>query len=174
MPSSIIAGVPHSLLISVFWLQVPPGVVGEVLRPAVGLPGPSTSKVSWSSRAMPPGPSVAVRAAEAGHEDAIGPAVQGVRTGVAGLRGELGRLDRLEQRGLAWVGSGVEHIDVRRAETGHEQEATGQAGHVMTLVHQRAAAGVPAEVVELVPGAGSRSSRPPCRMSRNRDPRRGP
>ena len=79
-----------------------------------------------------------------------GPQCKRVRAGVAGLLGELGGLDRLVQRGRSRIGGGIEDVDVRRADARDQQEATREVGHVVALVHQRAAAGVPTEVVELV------------------------
>ncbi len=78
-----LAGDQHVLV------EVPPGVVVEVLRPAVGLPGAQDVEgLVVEQRDPARSVVVALGAAQAGQEDPVRSAVQGVRAGVAGLRGE--------------------------------------------------------------------------------------
>ena len=159
MPFSTIDGVPHSLLTRVFWFEVPPGVVGEVLRAAVLLPAPrDVERVEVEDRDAA-GPVGAVGPAQTGEIDAVRAAVQRVRSGVAGLRRELGGVDGLVQRRLRRVGEGVEDVDVRRTQTRQQQEPALQTVHRVALVRQGAAARVVSDVVQLV--AAGRQLAPP-------------
>ena len=97
-------------------VEVPPGVVGQVLRAAVGLPGPQHVERGVVEQRDPARPVVAVRAAEARQEDPVGAAVQGVRARVAGVRGQLLGVDRLEQVRRARVGLRVVDVDVAAAQ----------------------------------------------------------
>jgi hypothetical protein len=144
-------------------VEVPPGVVGQVLRASVGLPRPQhvegvVVEQRDAARAVGAG---AVPAAQAGQEDAVRPAVQRVRPRVAGLARQLLGLDGLVQPGGSGVGPGVVDVDARAAEAGQQQVAALEtvAAHVVPLVLQRARAGVPAEVVQLV--ADGRQVGPP-------------
>ena len=65
-------------------VEVPPGVVGQVLRPAVGLPGAEDVEGAVVEQRDAARPVVPVGSAQAGEEDAVRTAVQGVRPGVAG------------------------------------------------------------------------------------------
>ena len=95
--------------------EVPPEVVGEVLRPRSISQRPSTSKVSWSSMKMPPG-AIAVGRAERADVDAVRAAVDGVRPAVAGPLRQLLRLDGLDDLGLRGIGLGVDDVDARGAQ----------------------------------------------------------
>ena len=96
---------------------------------------------------------VAVRRAEGADVDAVGSAVDGVPVGVAGLRRHLLRLDRLDDLGLGRVGLGVDDVDARGAEAGHDQVAPLDV-RVRRVRAEHRGAGVPAEVVQLVAGVG--------------------
>ena len=97
-------------------VEVPPGVVGQVLRAAVGLPGAQHVERGVVEQRDPARPVVAVRAAEARQEDPVRAAVQGVRARVAGVRGQLLGVDRLEQLRRARVGLRVVDVDVAAAQ----------------------------------------------------------
>src|SRR5215216_2917727 len=135
-------------------VQVPPHVVGEELVAAVALPGADDVEGVVVEQGDPAGAVVAVGAAEGGQEDGPGAAVDGVGPGVAGLGGQLLGGDLADHGGVARVGLGVQHIDPRRADAGDDQVAALQrlAVVAVAVVAQGAGAGVPAEVVQLVPG----------------------
>ena len=131
-------------------IEVPPGVVGQVLRSAVGLPGAQhvegvVVEQGDAARAL-----VGVPGAEAGHEDPVRAAVQGVRAGIARRLGQLGRADRPDQLGLPRVRVGVVDVDVGGPQPGQQQVAALQPVGVVPGVRERAAARVPPEVVQLV------------------------
>src|SRR5207302_2974959 len=90
-----------------------------------------------------------VGAAKVRHEDAPGSAMHGVRTGVAGLGGQLLGLDRANELWAPRVGLGIEHICTRRAQARNDQIATLEHT-LMTLMTQRAGAGIPAKVMQLI------------------------
>src|SRR5262249_18667642 len=74
--------------------EVPPAVVGELLRAALDLPAAERLEglvVDDENAARP----LAVLVAERGDVDAAGPAMDRVRAGITGLLGEFLRLDRL-------------------------------------------------------------------------------
>ena len=76
--------------------EMPPGVIGELLRPAIDLPAAERLEalvVHHEDAAR----RLAVLVAERGHVDAARPAMHGVRARVAGLFGDLLRLDRLDE-----------------------------------------------------------------------------
>ena len=95
---------------------------------------------------MPARP-VAVRVAERGDVDAVGPAVDGVRARVAGLGGDLVGVDGLDQLRIAVLD--VDDVDVRGAQA-RDQQVAALDVRVRRPRAQRGRAGVPAEVVQLV------------------------
>ena len=132
--------------------QMPPHVVGEVLRSAVLLPRTDHLERVVVEQRDAAGTVVAVRSAQRGHEDAARPAVHGVRPRVSGLGGEFVGLDRVRQHWVSRVGLGVEDISVRRPDTGDDEVAPLHGMALVAVVAQRARAGVPAEVVQFVAG----------------------
>ena len=111
-------------------VEVPPEVVGELLRPAVGLPGALDREVLVVEQEDAAGP-VAVGVAERGDVDPVRAAVDGVRAAVAGLAGDLVGLDHLHELGRARVLLDVEHVDARasaaRARAGSGARRAGAA-----------------------------------------------
>src|SRR4029079_6527534 len=93
----------------------------------------------------------AVRAAERGHVDRVGAAVRRVRPGVHGARDPLVALDRAGDLRRQRVGLGVDQVDAGRAQAGYDQIAALDV-RARRGGAQGGAAGVPAEVVELVAG----------------------
>lgn len=88
-------------------VEVPPGVVGQVLGAAVGVPRRAARRsavVEQRDAARPVGGTYA------GEEDAVRSAVQAMRAGVAGPAGEPTGLDGLVQLGGARVGPGVINV----------------------------------------------------------------
>ena len=104
-------------------VQVPPAVVAEVLVAAVVLPGADDVEAVVVEQGDPAGAVVAVGPAQVEHEDAAGPAVDGVGPRVAGLGGQLLGGDLPDDRGVAGVGLGVQHIGPRGADAGDDQVA---------------------------------------------------
>jgi hypothetical protein len=102
--------------------EMPPRVVGELLRSAVDFPASKRLErlvihhedAAWC---------LAILVAERRDVDAAGAAMDGVRSRIAGLLGDLFRLDRLDQRRLARVGLGIEDVDTRGAQSRHHQIA---------------------------------------------------
>src|SRR5882757_4096064 len=133
-------------------LQVPPGVVGQVLRAPVGFPGAQHVEGVVVQQGDAAGAVIPVRPAEAGQEYAVRAAVQGVRAGVAGLAAQLVGGDCPDELGLGRVRLGVVDVDVRAAQPGQQQVAALQAvcAVVVSLVHECAGAGIPTEMVQLV------------------------
>jgi hypothetical protein len=128
--------------------EVPPEIVGQLLLVTFDLP--ATAHVEAlavddedAARAA------AVGIAERADVDAVGTAVDGVWTRVAGAVRDLARLDGLHQRGAPGIGFGVEHVDARGAQARDEQ-VPALAVRVGRPRTERRAAGVPAEMVHLV------------------------
>ncbi len=129
--------------------QVPPEVVGEVLRPALLLPAAEHLERVVVEQGDAARPLVAVRRAEVGDVDALGTAVRGVRAAVAGLVLVLLRFDHLGDARVAGVVLDVDDVHPARPQPEHEQVAALDVG-VRVAGAQRRAARVPAVVVQLV------------------------
>ena len=132
--------------------QMPPEVVGEVLRASVELP--LTEHVEgFRVHAEDPAGPFALRGAEGVDEDAVRPAVHRVRAAVVSPRGQLLGFDSLDDLRFADVGLGVDDVEPRGAQTGYHQVAP-LGVRVGSVGTQAGAAGVPAEVVQLVTNVG--------------------
>ena len=129
--------------------EVPPHVVGEVLRPTVDLPRTEHVERGVVEQRHPTRTVLPVAAAERGDVDAIRSTVDGVWPGVPGALGQLLRFDHLDDRRLARVLLRVQHVDARGPQAGHDQVPALHV-RVRRVRAQRAAARVPAEVVQLV------------------------
>ena len=159
-------------------VEVPPEVVGQLLRAAVVLPRALDREVvvveqEDAARA------VALGVAERRDVDPVRPAVDRVRARVAGLGGDLVLADRLDDLRVAALG--VDDVDVRGAQARDEQVAALDV-RMRRPRAQRRGARVPAEVVQLVadvghvepPGRpGRRWTSPPAGRSRSARPARG-
>jgi hypothetical protein len=132
--------------------DVPPDVVGQVLVAAAGLPRAGDVEGGVVEQ-RDPARAVRFAAAEAGHEHRARPAVHGVRPRVVGPLAELLGAQRLDQPGLGLVGLGVEHVQPGGPQARHDQVAP-VAVLVVPGRAERAGAGIPAEVVQLVAHAG--------------------
>jgi hypothetical protein len=131
---------------------MPPEVVGQALRAAVSLPGLHrleglVVEDRDASRTLLAG------ATESTEIEAGRVALQGVRAGVAGLLRQCGPGNGAYQMRRARVGLGVEDVDVGRAQARDEEVAPVQVGGVVPGVAEGGAAGIPAEVVQLVTGS---------------------
>ena len=134
--------------------EMPPDIVGEVLRTAVHLPLAAHVErlvVHEEDAARP----FAFAVAERGDVNAFGTAVYGVRPGIAGpLCHSLG-LDHLHDLRVLGIGFGIEDMDARRSQPGHHEVAALSMG-VWRVRAETRRAGVPAEVVQLVTCIGHR------------------
>ena len=92
---------------------------------------------------------LAFAVAQRRHVDAFRPAVHRVRPRVAGLVGDLRRLDHLDDLRLLWIGLGIEDVDARGPQARHHQVAPFRV-RVRSVGAQARGAGVPAEVMQLV------------------------
>lgn len=131
--------------------QVPPEVVVLVLRAAIDLPAAEHVEGlaihdEDAGRAVG---AVLARAAERAHVDALGPAMNGVRPRIAGLREDLVGLDDLVDARLRRMRLRVDHVDARRAQAGDDQEAAFEE-RMAGQRRQRRRTGIPAEVMKLV------------------------
>ena len=129
--------------------QVPPDVVGELLRSAIEFPSAANVEGLRIEDERATG-AVAVGRAERAQEDAVRSAVHGVRRGIAGPLRKRFRLDHLHDLWRPRIGLRVENVNARRVDARHDQIPP---LHVrMRRVRAEAgAAGVPAEMMEFVP-----------------------
>src|SRR5262249_27278944 len=100
--------------------EVPPGVVAELLRPAVYLPASERFEglvIHHEDTAR----GLAVFVTERGDVDAAGSAMHRMRPCVAGLLGDFLRLDHLYDLGHARIGLGVQDVDARGTQTRNYQ-----------------------------------------------------
>src|SRR4051812_48589546 len=102
--------------------EMPPEVVVQVLRAAVDLP-PAEDVEGVVIEHEDAAGTAAVGGPESADVDAIRSAVDRVPIGVAGLRRDLFGLDRLDDAGPQGVGFGIDDVDARGAESGHDQVA---------------------------------------------------
>src|SRR5919202_98743 len=128
--------------------QVPPEVIGEVLRSPLYLPGPQRIEAlvihdEDASRPLPIG------GTERAHVDALRPTVDGVGAAVARPLVQLVWLYHLDYARLSRVELGVDDVHARGAQTRDDQVAALYV-RVGCVGAQRRAAGVPAKVVQLV------------------------
>jgi hypothetical protein len=128
--------------------DVPPDVVGELLRTSVDLP-PAEDVERVVVEQEDPARTFAVGSAQRRHVEPVGAAVDRVRTAVTGAPGDLLGLDDLDELRLRGVVLDVDHVEPRRAQAGHEEVAALHM-RVGRPRAQRRRAGVPAEVVQLV------------------------
>src|SRR3989442_12568540 len=102
--------------------EMPPEVVGEVLRAAVQLPAAADLEGvvvddEDAARAVPGG------GAESADVNPIRTAVAGMRAAVAGAVRNFLRLDRLDDARRSRIGFGVDDVDTRRADAAREKVA---------------------------------------------------
>ena len=109
---------------------------------------PRTSKLSWSITKTPPGP-LPSRVPHRGEVDAIRAAVDGVRPRVARALDDFLGADRPHDPGRTGIWLGIEDVDVRGAQPRGDQVAALDV-RMRRVRAEGGAAGVPAEVVELV------------------------
>ncbi len=128
--------------------QVPEEIVGQILRPAVLLP-PALHLEGLMVEGEDAAGAVPIGGPEGIQVDPIGPAVHRVRRGIAGLLHHFVALDHLHQGGLPWIGLGIEDMNPRRVGPRHDEVSPLDMG-VGRPGTQVRAAGIPAEVVQLV------------------------
>lgn len=79
-----------------------------------------------------------------------GPAMDGVRAAVVALGHDLLGLDGPDQRRVAGIDAGVEHVDARGADAGNDEKAAIHRAVMIVVAAQGRAADVPPVVVKLV------------------------
>lgn len=128
--------------------EMPPGIVGETLRPAIDFPaaehveGLGVHQEHAARR-------FAACVAERRDIDAVRPAMDGMRAAIAGGLDHFFRLDDPHDGWDLRIGLGVDDVDARRAQARHHQVAP--LGMRMRCIGaQTRAACVPAIVVQLV------------------------
>src|SRR5262249_54383489 len=102
--------------------DVPPEVVGEVLRSAVDLPlseDVETLVVEQEDAAR----SAAAARAHGGCVNGVGPTMKTGGAAGGGGAGQLPGFDHFDDLGRTRLGLGVENVDARGAQTGHQQVA---------------------------------------------------
>ena len=132
--------------------EVPGEVVGEDLRAPVDFPSPEGLEVvvvededaAWA---------IAFLRAQSADVDSVGRAVDGVKAGVARTLGDVLGFDDFDDARVAGIGLGVDDVHPRGAES-RDQEVAALDVRVRRVGAEGGAAGVPAEVVELVAGVG--------------------
>jgi len=145
-------GVPHFAGQQRVVADVPPDVVGEVLRAAVDLPAPARAEVVVVEK-QHAARTVAGRVAQRRDVEAVGAAVDGVRAAVARAAEEGLGLDDGRELRVDRVVLDVDDVDPARPQPGHDQVAALDVGMRRPRA-QGARARVPAEVVQLVADVG--------------------
>src|SRR5215210_3738088 len=130
--------------------EVPPEVVGQVLRSPVDLPGSQGVEALVVHDEDAPR-AAAIGSAQRTHVEALRTAVDGVGTAVARAVVQLLWLYHLDDARPSRVGLGVDDVDARRADAGYDQVPPLDV-RVRSVGAQRRTARVPAEVVQLIPG----------------------
>ena len=136
--------------------EVPEHVVREILRSAIDFPAPEHVErlvIHHEDAAR----TLALGVAERADVHAARAAVHGVRPRVSRALGDFLRGDSLDQLRLSRIRLRVDDVDVRRAQPGRDQVAPLDVRMRRVRTEMRAA-GVPAEVVQLVAGAGHRDA----------------
>src|SRR4029450_6701470 len=100
--------------------EMPPKIVAKILGPAVHFPFSEDIKAKVIQQ-EDSGGAISVRRPQGADVNAIGSAVNGVRARIAGACKNLLRWDDLYDEGIARVRLGVQHVDTRRADTGHNK-----------------------------------------------------
>src|SRR5919202_1755974 len=131
--------------------QVPPEVVGEVLRSPLYLPSPQGVETLVIHDEDAAG-TLPVGSTERAHVDTLRAAVDGVGAAVAGSLVQLVWLYHLDYARLSRVGLGVDDVHARRAQT-RDDQIPALYVRVGCVGAKRRAAGVPAEVVQLIAGS---------------------
>ena len=130
--------------------EMPPRVIGEMLRAAIDLPLPAHIERFRVHEEDAAG-ALAFAIAKRRHVDAFRAAMDGVRARIAGARRDLGGLDDLDDLGLLRVGLGVEDVNARRSQARHNEITALHMGMRRVGAEARRA-GVPAEMMQLVAG----------------------
>jgi hypothetical protein len=132
--------------------EVPPEIIGEVLRSTIDFPSPQHVKAFMVEQEDSAG-SIARGVAERADVDRVRPTVDGVRATVAGPLEYLLRLDHAHNTRIARVGFRIENVNPRRADTWDDQIAPldVRMGRVRA---EGSAARVPSEVMKFVAHGG--------------------
>ncbi len=128
--------------------EMPPGVVGEALGPAVYLPLAADVEglvVHQEDAAR----LLALSVAQRGDVDALGAAMDGMGTRITRSLGHLCRLDDLNDLRLPPVGLGIDDVDARGAQPRHHQVPALDM-RVRRIRAETGGARIPAEMMQLV------------------------
>src|SRR5215469_2707802 len=128
--------------------EVPPDVISQLLGATIKFPLSANLKRLWvqdegTSRTVP------VRGAQGTYVNSFWTAMDRVRGGIAGARGQLLRSDDLHYGRLSRVRFGVQNVDARRVDT-RDDEIAALHMRVRCVGTEARTAGVPTEVVEFV------------------------
>src|SRR5580704_5733378 len=143
--------------------KMPPEILREPLRPAIDFPSSEHVEALVVEQEYSARPVAAWRAQRA-DVNRVGTAMHSMRPAVARARRYLLSLDGLHQLGTSRVGPGVENVDARRAQPGHQQVAPLYM-RMRCVRTQRGAACVPAKVMQLVAGIRDLSAPDHLRVS---------
>ena len=146
--------------------EMPPEVIGQFLRTAVHFPlthDLETLRIEQENAAR----RLAFPVAERVDVDAFRTAMDGVQPGISRLFGHLLRLDDLDNLRVTRIGLGVDDMQARRTQAGHDEIA---ALHMrMRRIRAEARrARVPAEVMQFVTGVGHIDPPDDLRIGRRR------
>src|SRR5215471_12280045 len=130
--------------------QVPPEVIREFLRAAIQLPFPENIEALMIHHENSAG-TAAVRSSQRADQDSVGTAMNRVRRCVSRARGQRLRLNYLHDFRIARIRLGIDDVYARRMDTRHDQIAAFYMG-MRGMRAQTGAAGVPAEMMQLVAG----------------------
>ena len=134
--------------------EVPPGIISEILRPAIHLPLPEHVEglvIHQEDAAR----SLALAVAEGGDIDALGAAMHRMRARVTGLVGDFVRLNHPDDLRISRIGLGVEDVNARRPQARHHQIAALDM-RMRRVGTQAGGASIPAEMMQLITGVGHR------------------
>ena len=130
--------------------QVPPEIVSQFLGATIQLPLAEDIEALVIHDENSAG-TVAVGGTQRADEDSVGTAMNRVWGCVSGARGQRLRLNHLHDLRFARIGLGVDDMDARRIDAGHDQVAALHMG-MRSVRAQAGAACVPAEMMQLVAG----------------------
>src|SRR5262245_35249358 len=128
--------------------QVPPDIVGQILRTPFNFP-PAEHVEAFMIQQENSAGTVAVWRTERTDIDRVRPAVDRVRAAVAGPFGQLFGFDHPHYTRPARVGFGIENVNARRAEPRNDQVAAFDM-RMRSIRTQRRATRIPSEVMQLI------------------------
>src|SRR5947207_2509682 len=107
--------------------QMPPEIIGELLWTSLQLPLPEDIEALVIHHENAAG-TVAVRSSQRAHQDSVGTAMSRMRGCVSSARGQSLRLNHLHDLRIARIRLGIDDMDARRVDAGHDQVAAFHMG----------------------------------------------